>query len=66
MASGTLFQVDQTEPQNQEFLWNKRQRSQNSGLDRCVDICSGSNNKETSQTTSKPLYDSTNIERDHV
>lgn len=44
MASGTLFQVDQTEPQNQEFLRNKRQRNQNSGLDRCVDICSGSNN----------------------
>jgi hypothetical protein len=66
MAGGTVFQVDQTEPQNQEFLRNKRQCSQNSGLDRRIDIRSGGDHKETSQITDKSLYDSTDIERDHV
>ena len=66
MAGGTLFQVDKTEPQNQEFLRDKRQCSQNSGLDRCIDICCGGDHKGTSQITGKSLYDSTDIERDHV
>jgi hypothetical protein len=64
-AGGALFQVEQTEPQNQEFLWDQRQCRKDSGMDRRINICSGGDNKKASQIGCKSLYNSINLKRDY-
>ena len=65
VAGRTFFQMDQTEPQNQEFLRNKRQRREDSGMDRSIHICSGGDYKKAAQVDCKSLYNFTNFERDY-
>ena len=63
MASRALFQMDQAEPANQEFLWHFGECRQNSNLDRSVGICPGRHTKETTQYPSESLHNFTNFER---
>jgi hypothetical protein len=62
MAGGVVFQVDQTAPQNQSFLWHHRECRQDSDLDRHLSLCSRGDREEDLESGPKSLHNSTDSE----
>ena len=66
MASGALFQMDQTAPQNQIVFRHRRECGQESTLDRHFGLRAHSHHQKTACTQSRPLHNVTNVESDPV
>ena len=49
VASGNIFQMDQTAFENQKILWHIRKCCQNSNMDCDINICSGCDNEKTAE-----------------
>jgi len=63
VAGRTLLQMDQAAPAHQSVLWDDRQCSQNSSLDRDLSLRLGSDRQKAAQPRSEPLQHSPGLER---
>jgi len=61
MASRTIFQMDQTTPENQVLLWYFRERREESDLDRYLGLRAHSHHKKAAQTQKRPLHNITDF-----
>ena len=66
MASGTVFQMDQATPENQNFLWYHRERCKDANLDCNNGLCPCCHHQETTPSGTKSLHNSTNIQRSYI
>ena len=64
LAGGTIFQVDQTAPADQEILRHQRERGEDPNLDRGLRLRARGYRPEEAETGSQPLPNSTDFERD--
>ena len=62
MAGGTFFQMDQTAPANQSFLWDICQCCKDAGLDSRLRLCTCSYPQKKARPRPEPLHNSTVFE----
>jgi hypothetical protein len=49
VASGNIFQMDQTAFTNQKILWDIGKCCENSNMDCDINVCSGGHNEKTAE-----------------
>ena len=64
VASGIVFQVDQTAPTTQGILRHQRKRGEDANLDRGLGLRAGGHRPQEARTGGQPLPNSTDFERD--
>ena len=61
MAGGTIFQMGQTTPANQVFLWHISQCSQDTDMDSLKHISSRSDSQKEAESVRQPPHNFTNF-----
>jgi hypothetical protein len=59
LADRIIFQMDQAAPSHQSVLWHQRERSEDSDLNRSLDLCAGGYHPETAWAGEESLPNST-------
>ena len=62
LASGVIFQMDQTTSANQAVLWHHSQRRQDTNLDYCERLRPRCDSQKTAGSRAKPLHIATDSE----
>lgn len=62
LASGTVLQVDQATPPDQDLLWHHRERRDDPDLDRHLRLCPGRHRSQDPENRSESLHNSTDFE----
>ena len=66
LASGIVFQMDQTASSDQDVLWDERERGEVTNLDRRERLPAGGDSEKGTWPTPKPPPDSTDFQFDPI
>jgi len=61
VADRIILQMDQTTPAHKDFLWNQRERGEDSNMDSYLRLCSRRHPQKTSSHPSQPLHNITDF-----